>query len=191
MDKIQLIVSGVANQSNPDSTAYTLILSEKEGVRKLPIVIGVNEAQAIELQLEGLIPIRPLVYDLMCSFFSSFSIDIIEVIITNVDRGIFYAEIVCCNSGASNEDYIRIPARTSDAVAIALKVGCNIFTYEQVLNVAGFEWTAPGDDISNSTPRLEGVALPELKTMLKKAIIREDYEFASKIRDEIELRSKD
>ena len=189
MEKITLIVSGVANQSNPESPAYTLILSEKEGVRKLPIVIGLSEAQAIAIQIEGLVPVRPLVYDLFFSIAAAFSIDVIEVVISNVDHGIFYAEIVCCTTGSSEEDFIRIPARTSDAVAIALKFSCPIYTYEHVLDKAGFEWTAPGDD-SFDSPKLEGIPLRELKDMLKKAISREDYEFASKIRDEIAGRNQ-
>ncbi len=184
MEKISLVVSGVANQSNPESPAYTLILSEKNGVRKLPVVIGISEAQAIAIQLEGLVTVRPLVYDLIFSIASAFTIEVVEVVISNVDHGIFYAEIVCCTSGSAEEDYIRIPARTSDAVAIALKFSCPIYTYEHVLDTAGFEWTAPGDDNFDS-PRLDGLSLRELKDMLRKAIAREDYEFASKIRDEI------
>jgi len=184
MEKIPLIVSGVANQSNPESPAYTLILSEKDGVRKLPVVIGLSEAQAIAIQLEGLVTVRPLVYDLIFSIASAFTIDIKEVVISNVDHGIFYAEIVCCTTGSSEDDYIRIPARTSDAVALALKFSCPIFTYEHVLDKAGFEWTAPGDE-SFDSPKLEGLTIRELKEMLHKAIAREDYEFASKIRDEI------
>lgn len=184
MEKILLVVSGVANQANPESPAYTLILSEKGGVRKLPVIIGLSEAQAIAIQLEGLVPMRPLVYDLFFNIASAFTIDVVEVIISNVDRGIFYAEIVCCTTGSQPDDYIRIPARTSDAVAIALKFSCPIYTYEHVLADAGFEWTAPGDDNFDS-PNLDGLPLRELKEMLRKAIAREDYEFASKIRDEI------
>lgn len=189
MEKILLTVSGVANQNSPESPAYTLILSEKEGSRKLPVVIGFSEAQAIAIQIEGLVPVRPLVYDLFFNIAAAFSIDVIEVIISNVDRGIFYAEIVCCTVGSSPDDYIHIPARTSDAVAIALKFSCPIYTYEHVLDKAGFEWTAPGEE-SFDSPKLDGLPLRELKDMLRKAIAREDYEFASKIRDEITERNQ-
>ena len=183
MEKIALSVVAIANQGNYEN-AYTLILAEKNGNRKLPIVIGMSEAQAIAILLDGMVPARPLVYDFIFRFASSFDIEIIEVIITNVEKGIFYAEIVCKIPGTSEEDIVRLDARTSDAVAIALKCGCPIYTYEVVLSKAGYVF---GDDdpSSSSKPNIKMMSVKELNEVLQKAIEKEDYEFASKIRDEI------
>ncbi len=190
MEKIALSVVAIANQGNYEN-AYTLILAEKDGNRKLPIVIGMSEAQAIAIQLDGMVPARPLVYDFIFRFASSFDIEILEVIITNVEKGIFYAEIVCKLHNESDEDIVRIDARTSDAVAIALKCRCPIYTYEIVLGKAGYVFGGDGDPSNSSKPNIKMMSTKELNEVLQKAIEKEDYEFASKIRDEIANRESE
>ncbi len=189
MEKIPLVVSGVMGQARAESNAYTLILSEAKGNRRLAVVIGIQEAQAIAIYHEGLRASRPLVYDIVAKLASGFSIEIQEVVITNFERGIFYAEIVCNRTFGDEEDIVRLEARTSDAVALALKFGSPIYTYEPVLQQAGFEWNSPFSTAEKGAPRLETLGDTELAEMLKKAIKREDYELASKIRDEISRRN--
>ncbi|MBR6278266.1 MAG: bifunctional nuclease family protein [Bacteroidales bacterium] len=187
MEKIALSVEEIANQGNYEN-AYTLILAERGGNRKLPVVIGISEAQAIAIELDGITPQRPLVYDFVFRFAQSFNIEVVESIITNVEKGIFYAEIVCRIPGASDDDIVRLDARTSDAVAIALKFRCPIYTYEVVLSKAGYVFDNPNYSVSK--PNLEIMTDRELHEILQKAIEKEDYEFASVIRDEIQNRKK-
>lgn len=187
MEKIALSVATIANQGNYEN-AYTLVLSETNGRRKLPIVIGMSEAQAIALLLDGIATQRPLFYDFVYRFASSFDVRIEEVVITNVEKGIFYAEVVCRMQGASEEDIVRLDARTSDAVALALKFGCPIYTYEVVLSKAGYDFGGEDSKAPSSKPNLEVLTLKELNEILSKAIKREDYEFASQVRDEIARR---
>ena len=189
MEKIALTVSDIACKSNYEN-AYTLVLSEKDGRRKLPVVIGVAEAQAIAVELDGIRPQRPLVYDFIYKFARSFNIEVVEVVITNVEKGIFYAEIVCRVPGCSDDDIVRLDARTSDAVAVALKFHCPIYTYEVVMSKAGFVFDESGSPADSSKPNPSVMSLRELNELLKKAVEKEDYEYASVIRDEIQNRKK-
>ena len=189
MEKIPLTVANIANKTNIEN-AYTLILEETGGKRKLPVVIGFAEAQVIAIELDGFTPARPLVYDFIYRFAQSFNIEVTEVVITNVEKGIFYSEIVCRMPGFSDDDIIRLDARTSDAVAVALKFKCPIYTYEVVLSQAGWVSKDGGIFPSDSKPNLNVMTVKELHEILQKAIEKEDYEFASVIRDEIQNRKK-
>jgi hypothetical protein len=184
-----LTVINIANKTNIED-AYTLILEDTTGKRKLPVVIGFAEAQAIAVELDGFVPARPLVYDFIYRFAQSFNIEVTEVIITNVEKGIFYAEIVCKVPGSGEDDIIRLDARTSDAVAVALKFKCPIYTYEIVLSKAGWSSDDGESFPTDSKPNPEAMTLKELNELLQKAIEKEDYEYASVIRDEIQKRKK-
>ena len=132
MTNIELEVLGLS-YSQTQTGAYALVLAEKDGNRRIPIIIGSSEAQSIAVQLEGLTPLRPLTHDLLVNIATSFAISIVKVNISKLDEGIFYSELVCERGGTS----IIIDARTSDAVALALRFKCPIYTNEDILNKAG------------------------------------------------------
>ncbi|KAA3645978.1 MAG: hypothetical protein DWP98_10580 [Bacteroidetes bacterium] len=196
MKKIGLDIVGLS-YSQTQSGAYALVLAEQEGGRRLPIIIGGFEAQAIAIELEDMTPSRPLTHDIFKSFADSFEIQVKEIIIYNLVEGIFYAKLICEKDGISHE----IDTRTSDAVAIAVRFKCPIFTYEFILNNAGIilEETENSDEISLDKPVSKKVSLEkqepkpsslaELQEQLQHAIDTEDYEMASKIRDEINKRT--
>ncbi len=193
--KIKLEILGIS-YSQSQSGAYALILGEVGEKRRLPIVIGSFEAQAIAIELEKMKPSRPLTHDLFKSFAETFKINISEVIIYKFSEGIFFAKLICNNGG----DIIEIDSRTSDAVAIAVRFKCPIYTYESILNSAGIilpeehSSAANPEEVeeaktSKSTERdFEQYTFKELETMLMAAIDEEAYEKASKIRDEISRR---
>jgi len=196
MDKIELSVVGLS-YSQTQTGAYALILKEKSGNRRLPIIIGGAEAQAIAIPLEKMTPSRPLTHDLFKSFLDSFEIEINEVIIYNLVEGIFFAKIICMKDGGE----IEIDARSSDAVALALRCEVPIFTHDFILSSAGIIIDEEDEDESSAeeteeisiepaeTPDPEEAgSIAELKKQLKKALEKEDYEKASKIRDEINRR---
>jgi len=132
MKKIKLEIVGLS-YSQTQSGAYALVLGEDKGKRRLPIVIGAFEAQAIAIELENMTPQRPLTHDLFKSFANAFNIEVEEVIIFNLLEGVFYAKLVC----SDGEKRMEVDARTSDAIAIAVRFGCPIFTYEFILSSAG------------------------------------------------------
>ena len=134
MDRIKLDIIGLS-YSQTQSGAYALVLEESEGQRRLPIVIGSSEAQAIAIELENMAPSRPLTHDLVKSFADEFEISLEEVIIYNLVDGVFYAKLMCSNGTKQ----VEIDSRTSDAIALAVRFGCPIFTYEFILSSAGFE----------------------------------------------------
>jgi uncharacterized protein len=194
MEKIKLEIAGLS-YSQTQSGAYALVLSESNGKRRLPIIIGGFEAQAIAIELEKMTPSRPLTHDLFKNFAEEFKINIVEVIIYNLVEGIFFAKLICDQNGKE----IEIDSRTSDAIALAVRFECNIYTYEFVLSSAGIilddEELEEGDtieeeikieEITNSP--VERMTLTELNQQLKDAIENEDYETASNIRDEINRR---
>lgn len=201
MKKIRLDIIGLS-YSQTQSGAYALILNESKGKRRLPIIIGGFEAQAIAIEMENMKPSRPLTHDLFKNFADTFEIQLKEVIIYNLVEGIFYAKLIC----ARDNNEVEIDARTSDAIALAVRFNCPIFTYEFILNSAGIimeEEAAKGEGITpietkkeakSTNPKEEEdvkkKSLEELKEMLQKALDREDYEKASKIRDEINRRKK-
>lgn len=192
MQKIELKIYGLS-YSHSQSAAYALILYEKNGNRRLPIIVGGLEAQAIAIEVEKMKPARPLTHDLIKSFASVFNIDIIEVIINKFHEGIFYSVLVC-NDGKKE---IEIDSRTSDAVAIALRFNCPIYTYESVMAAAGIIMDITEEDtfqepesFSNEDNSLSKLNLIELEKALQEAVANEDYEKASLIRDEIQKRKK-
>lgn len=198
MKKIGLDIVGLS-YSQTQSGAYALVLSEKEGSRRLPIIIGGFEAQAIAIELEDMTPSRPLTHDIFKSFADSFEIDIKEIIIYNLVEGIFYAKLICEKEGNVQE----IDTRTSDAVAVAVRFKCPIFTYEFILNNAGIileeteeseetglEKAIPADTTPVKKEEPKQKTISELQEELQHAINAEDYELASKIRDEINKRTE-
>lgn len=203
MEKIKLEIVGLS-YSQTQSGAYALVLGESEGKRRLPIIIGGFEAQAIAIELEKMTPSRPLTHDLFKSMAKQFDITIKEILIYNLVEGIFYAKIVC----NTPEKEVEIDARTSDAIALAVRFGCPIFTYEFILSSAGI---LLDDESIRDTERNEEDELledeeepvtkksgedilsmntSELEKKLNEAIANEDYERASRIRDELNNRKK-
>ncbi|MEZ5197298.1 MAG: bifunctional nuclease family protein [Bacteroidales bacterium] len=196
MEKIKLEIIGMS-YSQSQSGAYALILGEVAGQRRLPIIIGGFEAQAIAIELEKMKPTRPLTHDLFKSFAETFGITISEVVINNFIQGVFHAELVCLDGKRE----LRIDARTSDAVALALRFHCPIYTYEKIMSAAGIivdekKETAEGSKSKSKTEKsetkniYEQYTTTELKDLLQKAVEKEEYEKASRIRDEITRRKK-
>jgi uncharacterized protein len=198
MNKIKLEVIAIS-QSQGQSGAYTVFLQDLISKKQLRIIIGAAEAQSIAFALENIKPPRPLTHDVFKNFCDSFSIKIIEVNITQLVDNVFYAKLIC----SDDHKLIDIDSRTSDAIAMALRFGCPIFTNELVLKTANeIEFNVGGEKIrkdissqgdSNTTKsqnsEYEFFPLEELEELLQEAIENEDYEKASKIRDEIQKRN--
>ena len=181
--------------SQTQSGAYALLLIEENGERRIPIIIGGFEAQAIVIKLENLEPPRPLTHDLFKKFADQFKIAVIEVMIYKLEDGVFFSKLVCNNG----EMEYSIDSRTSDAVAIALRFGCPIYIDEDILEKAQLSNTPPETDISSSEETEPGKQQSskygsftdeELYKMIDEAVKTEDYEKAASIRDEIEKRNK-
>tara|TARA_R110002049_G_scaffold279235_3_gene458163 strand:- start:809 stop:1435 length:627 start_codon:yes stop_codon:yes gene_type:complete len=202
MEKIGLDIIGLS-YSQTQTGAYALVLGEKEGKRRLPIIIGGFEAQAIAIELEDMTPTRPLTHDLFKNFADVFNISINQIIIYNLVEGVFYAKLVC----VKDDKEVEIDTRTSDAVALAVRFKCPIFTYEFILSSAGIELDEDNDipsiddekTESQTTPekkkaakksKLADFTIKELNEQLEKAITNENYELASQLRDEITKRSQ-
>jgi bifunctional DNase/RNase len=194
MEKVKLEIVGLS-YSQTQSGAYALVLAETGGKRSLPIIIGGFEAQAIAIELEKMTPTRPLTHDLFKSFAQSFQIDVIEVVIYNLVEGVFYAKLICSKDGKFSE----IDARTSDAIALGVRFKCPIYTYENILASAGIlldenaELQQDAPSAEASAPAEKPVAtynVQELEQQLQEAIENEDYELASRLRDEINKRSE-
>jgi bifunctional DNase/RNase len=194
MEKIALDIVGLS-YSQTQSGAYALVLGEQEGNRRLPIIIGGFEAQAIAIEMEDMTPSRPLTHDLFKSFADSFTITIEEVLIYNLIEGIFHAKLMC----RQGENVVEIDTRTSDAVALAVRFKCPIYTHEFILKDAGIILDQADDsdtkeEAKTKTPAkkqkkdIASLSLNELNTQLEKALNTEDYEQASKLRDEINRR---
>ncbi|MCB8963715.1 MAG: bifunctional nuclease family protein [Bacteroidales bacterium] len=199
MSKVKLSVLGIS-YSQTQSGAYALVLSEESGSRRIPIIIGGYEAQAIAIQLEGLTPPRPLTHDLFLSFAKAYTINLVDVQIYKLEEGVFFSKLHCDNGNKE----VYIDSRTSDAVALALRFNCPIYTTDDIIEKAGITLEieeiddqaegnanpAPQTKASDSfTEQLRRLSVSELKTMLDESITNEDYEKASKIRDEINKRS--
>lgn len=195
MEKIKLEIAGLS-YSQTQSGAYALVLAESGGKRQLPIIIGGFEAQAIAIELEKMTPTRPLTHDLFKNFAQSFSINVTEIVIYNLVEGIFYSKLICERDGQVTE----IDARTSDAIAIGVRFNCPIYTFESILSSAGImmdDNQEKEDDDFNIEEELEKATegslgsykVEELEVQLSEAIENEDYELASRIRDEINKRS--
>lgn len=204
MDKVKLNVLGIS-YSQTQSGAYALVLAEEAGDRRIPIIIGGFEAQAIAIQLEGLKPPRPLTHDLFLSFATSFGITIIEVVIYKLEEGVFYSKLVCEDADKT----LTVDARTSDGIALALRFKCPIYTTEDILARSGIILDIEKEDTKKTsiqdpdfgepflkerpgkgTEELKDFTISDLKDMLQEAIKQENYERASNIRDEINKRNK-
>jgi bifunctional DNase/RNase len=200
MEKIGLDIVGLT-YSQTQTGAYALVLGEKNGKRRLPVIIGGFEAQAIAIEIEKMTPSRPLTHDLFKTFADTFQLLVDEVIIYNLVEGIFFAKIICKRAGES--ETFEIDARTSDAVALAVRFKAPISTYEFILSSAGIIMdedeeggASPGEEQMEEVERQlelshEELSVEELEEQLMSAIDREDYEAASRIRDEISRRKKD
>lgn len=194
MKKIKLEIAGLS-YSQTQSGAYALVLAESNGTRKLPIVIGGFEAQAIAIELEKMTPTRPLTHDLFRTFALALNAEFKEVIIYNLNEGIFYAKLICKHQ----DQEIELDARTSDAIAIGVRFDCPIYVYDSILDRAGIqldensniqEFTqSPSTSNSSSNP-FSNLSLNELEIKMEEAINCEDYEIASQIRDEINRRQE-
>ncbi len=204
MEKVKLNVLGIS-YSQTQTGAYALVLAEENGRRRIPIIVGGFEAQAIAIQLEGLKPPRPLTHDLFLNFSHTFNIDLLEVTVYKLEEGVFYSKLTCDNG----QRIIEIDARTSDAIALALRFKCPIYTTEDILKKAGiildFEKEAavqPGAEPVTTTRNIQVLDssfieeirksnLQELTDLLEEAVKDENYEKASLIRDEINRRRKE
>ncbi len=202
MKKIELDIVALSH-SVTQSHNYAVVLGEQNGTRRLPIVIGGFEAQAIAVAMERMAPNRPLTHDLFKNAFETFSIDLKEVIINNLLDGIFYARLVCERNG----EVYEIDSRTSDALAMAVRFNCPIFTYEFILDAAGVVLEEPEGTTKKASTSRSGTAatkqrpakaaslntysVEELTKLLEEALGKEDYEHAAKIRDEINRRKEE
>jgi len=198
MSRIKLNVLGIS-YSQTQSGAYALVLSEENGSRRIPIIIGGFEAQAIAIQLEDLTPPRPLTHDLFLNFAKSFGIEILEVNIYRLEEGVFYANLLCYDG----DKELTIDARTSDAIALALRFKCPIFTTDNIIEKAGIVLDPDEDDANKIAPptpapshdpkntetnSFSKLSLPELEALLKETIHNEDYEKAAQVKAEISRR---
>ena len=196
MKKIELDIVGLS-YSQTQSGAYALVLGEINGRRRLPIIIGSFEAQAIAIEIEKMTPSRPLTHDLFKSFAEAYHIAVQEVIIYNLVDGIFYSKLICTDGKKS----LEIDARTSDAIALAVRFDCSIYTYEFILSSAGIviegnefvyleNISETPEEVTPVGPNagFSALSTDELKSKLQEALAEESYEKAAKIRDELNRR---
>jgi bifunctional DNase/RNase len=192
MQKIELEIVALSH-SITQSNSYAVILGEVNGLRRLPIVIGGFEAQAIAVALENMHPSRPLTHDLMKNFMTAFNLQLQEVYICDLQEGIFYSKLVCFNAN----DTIEIDSRTSDALALAVRFGCPVYVYEHILDQAGLT-NEKADKIdmpatitkTSERSDLAKLSLSELNQLLSEVLEQEDYIRAIDIRDEINKRNE-
>lgn len=192
MKKIELEIVALSH-SITQTNSYAVVLGEVNGLRRLPIVIGGFEAQAIAVALERMKPTRPLTHDLMKNFMLAFNVDLHEVLIADLQEGIFYSKLLC----SSDADTVEIDSRTSDALALAVRFGCPIYIYETIFDIAGVE--NPDQGVIEESPAkaepspyedLKKMSLEDLNTLLNEVLEQEDYIRAIAIRDEINTRKK-
>jgi bifunctional DNase/RNase len=198
MKKIELEIVALSH-SITQTHSYAVVLGEVNGLRRLPIVIGGFEAQAIAVALEKMQPSRPLTHDLLKNFMNAFAVELVEIIINDLQEGIFFAKLVC----SSENDTVEIDSRTSDALALAVRFGCPIYTFENILESAGImmeentgkkKKAGSGESLEEvkqtSSEDLKAMSLEELNTLLNEVLESEDYIRAIAIRDEINSRRK-
>ncbi len=187
MKKIELDLVALSH-AIAQNQSFAIILGEKNGPRRIPIVIGTVEAQAIALALEKMTPARPLTHDLLKNLCTEFDIELQEVIINNLIEGIFYARLVCSRQG----EVVEIDSRTSDAIALAVRFGCPIFTYEFIMDQVGIVFEDPSSKANIQTvdknTEVSRHTTEQLQTMMQEALEQEDYEKAARLRDEINKR---
>ena len=198
MEKIKLDILGLSS-SQSQSGSFALVLGETNGKRRLPIIIGMFEAQAIAIEIEKIIPNRPMTHDLFKSFAQSFNFEVEEIVISDLKEGVFFAKIVCSN-GIKQMD---VDARPSDAIAIGLRFNVPIYTYETVLSEAGIVLTDETEEEEEEPKpkkesyqkgkpegeKLKDLSNDKLNKLLEDALAKEDYEKAAKIRDEMNRRN--
>jgi len=200
VDKLKLEILGLSS-SQSQSGSFALVLGEEKGDRRLPIIIGMFEAQAIAIEIEKIIPNRPMTHDLFKSFAHQFEFKVEEIIIYDLKEGVFFARIVC----KSDNKTVEVDSRPSDAIAIALRFGASIYTYEKILDEAGVVLSEDDEeiDLKESKPKpkpekaipikkeksLKDFSIEILNNMLTDALDKEDYEQAAKIRDELGRRN--
>jgi bifunctional DNase/RNase len=193
MKKIELEIVALSH-SITQTHSYAVVLGEVNGLRRLPIVIGGFEAQAIAVALERMHPSRPLTHDLMKNFMNAFAVELQEIIINDLQEGIFYSKLICF----TEHDTVEIDSRTSDALALAVRFGCPIYTYENILESAGIlmddsgskkkSSEAVGVEESSEREDLSRMNIEELNNLLNEVLEQEDYIRAISIRDEINKR---
>jgi hypothetical protein len=196
VQKIQLEILGLSS-SQSQAGSYALVLGEESGNRRLPIIIGMFEAQAIAIEIEKIVPNRPMTHDLFRTFADKFDVTVEEILISDLKEGVFFSKIVCTDGLKK----VEIDSRPSDAIAIGLRFGVRIYTYENILSEAGivlsdFDGEEDGDNNQIEEPVsgskkdwIKNLSLDELQKMLDEALGDEDYEKAAKIRDEINKRN--
>ncbi len=196
MSKVKLNIVGLS--SGQSNGSYTLILGEESGRRKLPIIIGSFEAQAIAIEIEKIVPFRPMTHDLFVNFARTFGVQIIEVEIYNLVDGVFHAKLICDFDG----DIREIDARTSDSIALAVRFKCPIYTHEHIMAEAGMIFTedmteddmleegGSSSQVKASGSELSKLSTDELEERLNEALSIEDYQKAAIIRDELNKRKK-
>jgi hypothetical protein len=202
--KIKLEILGLSS-SQSQTGSFALVLGETEGNRRLPIIIGMFEAQAIAIEIEKIVPNRPMTHDLFKSFGALYNFHVEEVVISDLKEGVFFAKIICSDGLKKKE----IDARPSDAIAIGIRFGAPIHTYETILAEAGIVLTdeaeeekaeakpepkvrakkEPARKSSAGSEELKNLSVDKLKELLAAAIDKEDYERAAKIRDELSKRN--
>lgn len=193
MKKIELEIVALSH-SITQTHSYAVVLGEVNGLRRLPIVIGGFEAQAIAVALERMQPSRPLTHDLMKNFMNAFSVELMEIVINDLQEGIFYSKLVCVNE----HDTVEIDSRTSDALALAVRFGCPIYTYDNILENAGILMDDTSKKKKSDIPvaeanpatreELSKMSLEDLHSLLSEVLEHEDYIRAISIRDEINKR---
>lgn len=187
-EKVALKVNNIAH-SVTHKNSYTVVLSEIGGARIIPLVVGAFEAQSIAVALENMKPSRPLTHDLFKNAFKAFDIQLQQVIITSQLEGIFYSNLVC----KFGEEVIHLDSRTSDALALALRFGCPIFTYEDLLNEVGVileeeAKTQKKVEVTKGKEKTESKEKPnkeDIERKLQEALDKEDYELAARLRDQL------
>lgn len=195
MSKVEIEIIGLSSSQSQTTGSFALVLGEVEGERRLPIIIGMFEAQAIALEIEKITPNRPMTHDLFKSFAHGFGFEVTEVIISDLKEGVFFAKLICSDGVKT----IEVDARPSDAIAIGIRFEVPFYTHEAVLAEAGIILTdeeelldEESDEpilVSKSDDRLQDFSLEKLNEMLDEALNAEDYERAASIRDEINKRS--
>jgi hypothetical protein len=191
MKKIELEIVALSH-SITQTHSYAVVLGEVNGLRRLPIVIGGFEAQAIAVALENIQPGRPLTHDLMKNFMLAFNIELHEIIINDLQEGIFFSKLIC----STDKDSAEIDSRTSDAIALAVRFGCPIYTYENILESAGMMMDVEDkhkkvvvSHTDSESEDLRNMTIDDLEKMLAEVLELEDYIKAAAIRDEINSRS--
>lgn len=194
-DKVKMEILGLSS-SQSQSGSFALVLGEQEGNRRLPIIIGMFEAQAIAIEIEKITPNRPMTHDLFKSFAYNFDYTVKEIVISDLKEGVFFARLICDQNGKT----IEIDARPSDAIAIGLRFDVDIFANEEILQEAGIVLTDEFEEEDESEKKevveeedpsenIGDMPADKLGELLNQALEEEDYERAAKIRDELNRRN--